>query len=83
MNVIASPDAKLSDANGYSTARTRIWLDQVTSLQIISAAGSPEGSQAADQTRLYMDNTGTAGNILYIKRDADIGGDTTKGWILV
>jgi hypothetical protein len=30
-----------------------------------------------------MDTAGTAGSILYIKRDAAIGADPTTGWILV
>jgi hypothetical protein len=30
-----------------------------------------------------MDDAGTAGAILYIKRDTDIAGDKTQGWILV
>ena len=50
---------------------------------IIIGTGSPEGSVEAIQGREYMDDAGTAGAIKYIKRDNDIAGDTTKGWILI
>lgn len=60
-----------------------VWTRAVTNLAIISGTGSPEGVVEALQKRLYMDEAGAAGGILYIKRDADITGDTTKGWILV
>ena len=50
---------------------------------MIVGTGSPEGVIDAPQTANYMDDAGTAGNIKYIKRDADIAGDSTKGWILV
>ena len=52
-------------------------------LDILEGSGSPEGVVEAKSRRLYMNTAGTAGSILYIKRDADIGGDRTQGWILV
>ena len=48
-----------------------------------TGSGSPEAVLVADITKQYMDTAGTAGSILYIKRDADIAGDRSKGWILV
>lgn len=63
--------------------RTRRWFELVTQLDILTGTGSPEGVIEAKQKRLYMDESGTAGSILYIKRDADIGGDRSQGWILV
>ena len=56
---------------------------QISRLGIMTGTGSPEGVVEALQTQEYMDETGTAGAIKYIKRDADIGGDKTQGWILV
>ena len=51
---------------------------------LIIDTGSPEGVIEAEQGARYMDDTGTTGNILYIKRDADDGaGDKSKGWILI
>ena len=55
----------------------------LSELDIATGSGSPEGVLRAGITKRYMDTAGTAGSILYIKRDADIAGDTTQGWILV
>lgn len=63
--------------------RFRRWIQLVTELDIITGTGSPEGVIEAKQKRLYMDEAGISGSILYIKRDADIGGDRTQGWIAV
>lgn len=83
MSTINAPDSQIVDENGHSTQRTKIWFSQVTDLQIVIGSGSPEAVVDAIEGKLYMDSSGTAGAILYIKRDADIAGDTTKGWILV
>ena len=58
-------------------------VQQLVNLSILTGEGTPEGNVVAEQTRLYMDTLGTAGNILYIKRDPDIAGDRSQGWILV
>ena len=71
------------DANGNMQHRFRAWTQIVSQLGVITGSGTPEGTQEAPQTSLYMDTAGTAGNILYIKRDTDIAGDPTQGWILV
>lgn len=68
---------------GQSNKEFTLWLQQITGLQILSGSGSPEAAVSAVQKSLYMNTAGTAGSILYIKRDASIGGDKTKGWILV
>ena len=46
---------------------------------ILTGTGSPEGVLTANPTQLYMDDAGTAGNILYIKKS----GVGNTGWILV
>lgn len=69
--------------DGYMLPPFFNWVLNVSALAPLSGAGSPEGVQAALPTRFYMDTAGTAGAILYIKRDTDIGGDRTQGWILV
>ncbi len=51
--------------------------------KMLTGSGTPEASIAADVGQLYMDTSGTAGLILYVKRDSDVAGDATKGWILV
>lgn len=71
------------DGNGVMVRRFDFWALNVTRLAPIVGTGSPEGVVEAIETQLFMDNAGTAGNILYIKRDNDIGGDKTQGWILV
>lgn len=59
------------------------WVLNVTNMSILTGSGSPEGVVQAQPTRLYMNTAGTAGSILYIKRDADVSGDRSQGWILV
>lgn len=71
------------DDRGVMVRRFNLWTQDVTRLAPIVGTGSPEGAVEAVQTQLFMDDTGTAGSILYIKRDNDIGGDKSQGWILV
>lgn len=81
--MIIAPDRKPLDDNGVMTTRTELWFQDVTDMQILSGTGTPETNVEAPEKTLYMDDAGTAGAILYIKRDADIGGDKSRGWILV
>ena len=69
--------------NGKQTQELNDFFLELSELDILSDTGSPEGVVKARAKKLYMDDAGTAGNILYIKRDADIGGDTSQGWILI
>lgn len=55
----------------------------VSKLGVFIGTGSPEGVVEADQTQTYMDDAGSAGNIMYVKKDAAIAGDRSLGWILV
>ena len=55
----------------------------LSELDIATGVGSPEGVLRAGVGKQYMDTAGTAGNIKYIKRDAEIAGDKRLGWILV
>lgn len=71
------------DAQGRMAQQFRVWTQNVSRLEILSGSGSPEGVVNAQQTTLYMDTAGTAGAILYIKRDTSVAGDPTQGWILV
>ena len=59
--------------------RFRSWAQLVSRLSILEGEGSPEGIFKARPTRLYMDITGTTGNILYIKQS----GTEKTGWVLV
>ena len=64
---------KIANEKGELDPSTRFfeWQRQVTGLQILTGSGSPEGVVEAPITTLYMNTAGTAGSILYIKRDAD------------
>lgn len=73
----------ITDATGRMLQVFRTWTQQVNRTVPLTGTGSPEGVVEAQILQSYMDDTGTAGSILYIKRDADILGDRSKGWILV
>ncbi len=52
---------------------------QINQNTVQSGTGSPEGVISAEPTTLYMDDSGTAGSILYVKKT----GAGSTGWILV
>jgi len=85
MALIPPPDRSqpLLDEGLTPTLRAQVFFEAVALLAIIEGTGTPEGVVEARPAREYMDTTGTTGNIKYIKRDADIAGDRTKGWILI
>ena len=76
-------NVRIVNKEGFMYQTFREFTFNVSKLSILTGAGSPEGVVAAEATREYMDTNGTAGNIKYIKRDADVAGDRTKGWILI
>ncbi len=81
--IAPNPQQPIIDDQSRQTQAFRTWSQLVTELDLIIATGSPEGVVDAVQGRLYMDNTGATGALLYIKRDPAIGGDSALGWILV
>ena len=61
----------------------RQWTqDAALSIPIVGS-GTPEGVVEARQYSLYIDSAGSAGAIEYRKMLPDVGGDRSKGWILV
>jgi len=82
-----SEDRPIVESDLSQTAQTRLFLSTllraVEGSQILTGSGPPEGVVEAAQEKRYMDTIGTAGNIYYIKRDDDIAGDKTMGWILI
>lgn len=78
-----SPVIPIAQGDGTIEQTFRAWTQIITNRSLIIGSGSPESLVEALQGSMYMDTAGTAGSILYIKRDADIAGDTTQGWILV
>jgi hypothetical protein len=84
MQIVApSPQWPIVKDTGRMEDSFRLWTLIVSRLGIIIGTGSPEGVIDAGQTALYMDDAGAAGAVLYIKRDTDIAGDRTQGWILI
>ena len=73
----------LVDENRNASQEMRGWAQAITNLSMVIGTGTPETFIEAIRGALYMDDAGTAGSILYVKRDSDIAGDKTKGWILV
>jgi hypothetical protein len=71
------------EADGTMTQAFRDKMNALNALIPLSGTGSPEGAVEGLQYQLYVNDSGTAGNILYVKKLAAIGGDTTQGWILV
>ena len=65
----------------------RDWINaitnQVNTRSLLFGNGSPEGNVEAIKGREYMDEAGTASNIMYVKRSDDVAGNKTLGWILV
>ena len=82
--MIVLPPQQIADENGNMTQEMLLWMTRVQNFQVITGSGSPEGVIEAEIGRFYMDTAGTAGAILYIKRDGSDGaGDRSNGWILV
>lgn len=71
------------DEQGCMTDNFQRWINLIVNTDLIINSGSPEGVVEATVGRLYMDDTGSTGSILYIKKLADISGDRTKGWLTV
>lgn len=79
-----STDRPIVEPDGSLTVQSRTFFRELAVQATIISTGSPEGVIEAEIGATYMDGAGTAGNILYIKRDADDGaGDKTIGWVLV
>jgi hypothetical protein len=55
----------------------------MTDRSLIVGSGSPETVVEAPQLGTYMDEDAAPGSVFYIKQKADIGGDKTKGWVLI
>jgi hypothetical protein len=75
--------AVIDTATGRPLQVLQLFSELVSKLPILIGTGSPEGVIEAKQTRLYMDDAGGVGTILYIKKTNDIAGNRKNGWILV
>lgn len=82
---IPVPDAStpIVDSNGLMTDAFQRWINDVTRLDLMVGVGSPEGNIEAEIGREYLDTTGAAGAVKFIKQLPDIGGDRTQGWVAI
>ena len=71
------------DENGTMAQAFRQFTQDASLSIPIVGTGSPEGVIEAAQYSLYLDSSGGASAIQYRKMQPQIGGDRTKGWILV
>lgn len=76
-------DRPIVDGDGSLTIQSRTFFRQLIDRALIIGTGSPEGVVPAEIGSSYMDDSGAAGSIMYLKRDDNITGDKSKGWILV
>ena len=83
MNPAPDPSRAIVKQDGTMHDAFRLFINQVSRESLIVGTGSPEGVVLAIQGQEYMDDAGIAGAIKYIKRDADVAGDKTQGWILI
>ena len=71
------------DENGTMAQAFRQFTQDASLSIPIVGSGSPEGVIEAAQYSLYLDSGGGASAIQYRKMQPQIGGDRTKGWVLV
>lgn len=75
-NPIVNEDGTMSDS-------FQRWMTQITANDLMIGTGSPEGAIEATVGREYLDTSGLAGSVKYIKQLPDIAGDRKKGWVVV
>ena len=83
MIVPINPTYPIVDDNGVAFSPFALFLLQVSESSLIIGDGTPENNVEAKQGRFYMDESGTTGSIIYVKKTDDISGDRKQGWILI
>lgn len=78
-----STDRPIIESDGSLTLQSRTFFRLITNQALIIGSGDPEGVVVAEIGATYQDSIGTAGNIRYAKRDNDIAGDRSKGWVII
>lgn len=78
-----STDRPIIEEDGSQSTQMRGWTQTITNQALIIGTGSPEAVVEATQGAAYMDDAGTTGAILYIKKSNDVAADKSQGWILV
>lgn len=72
----------ITDDDGRLTQESRVYFSQLAERIPSYGEGSPEGVVSANIGATYYDLGASSGSRHYIKINADIGGDTSKGWEL-
>lgn len=75
-----SPVIPIADDMGNMEASLRSFTQKLAARALIIGSGNPESVIQAEQGALFMDEDAASGDVLYIKRLSDIGGDKTQGW---
>ena len=73
----------LVDEKGIATREMRLWSILMADRALIIGNGTPEAVVTARIGAEYADLDGTTGTIKYFKQLDNIGGDKSKGWILI
>jgi hypothetical protein len=77
------PETPIVLADFTVTEPFRTWANKVSRNIPYTGVGSPEGVVVAPQYSEYINTTGSAGAIKWIKMQPDIGGDRSQGWVLL
>lgn len=79
---VVAPSAILQiiESNGNMSQEFQVWTQAVSALLPIIGSGNPESEIEAQQGALYVDQDAVTGDVLYVKRLADVGGDRKQGW---
>ena len=80
---IYNPRVPLTEEDKSASAAFNFWIKQVTEGGLLIGDGTPVGNVEAQQGVMYMDESGIAGAILFIKQQAEVAGDKTQGWVAV
>ena len=75
-----SPVIPIADESGNMEASLRSFTQKIAARALIIGSGNPESVIEAEQGALFMDEDAAAGDVLYVKRLGDIGGDKSQGW---
>ena len=75
-----SPVTPVVEEDGTMAPFFTSYMQTITERAMIIGSGSPEGVIEAVKGALYMDEDAASGDVLYVKRLADISGDNTQGW---
>lgn len=83
MIIPLNSDTQILESSGEMTQEFHNWISAVSREGLLIGTGTPEGVIEAVVGREYLDDTGTAGAVKFIKQLPDIAGDKTMGWVAI